>query len=109
MYFYLFSQKASVNDLGSCHAIELPFVFGNPDKHMEPHPSQKLIKQVQAAWTSFATIGNPNNDLIPQWTPYTVNDRETMEINSKAWTCHKDLNVDNLTQLRRVYEENLFG
>lgn len=109
VYFYLFSQKASVNDLGSCHAIDLPFVFGNPDKHMEPKPSAKLVKQVQAAWVSFAATGNPNNDLIPQWTPYTVNDRETMEINSKAWTCRKDLNVDNLTQLRRLYEENLFG
>ena len=93
VYFYLFSQN----------------VFGNPDKHMEPHPPQKLIKQVQASWASFAATGNPDNELIPQWLPYSVDDRETMEINSKAWTCHKNLNVDNLTELRRVYEENLFG
>ena len=109
VYFYLFSQKASVNDLGSCHAVDLPFVFGNPSPDIEPHPSAKLVKQVQAAWASFAATGNPNNALIPQWTPYTAADRQTMEINSKAWACHKDLNADNLKALRGVYEENLLG
>ena len=104
VYFYLFSQASAI--YGSCHAVDLPFVFGNPND-MEPKPSAKLIKQVQAAWTSFAATGNPNNDLIPHWEKYSADNRQTMEINSKAWTCHKNLNVDNLTELRGVYEDNL--
>ena len=107
VYFYLFSQESPFENLGSCHALDLPFVFNNPSKGIEPNPDAKLVKQVQAAWTSFATSGNPNNDLIPTWKKYTADDRETMEINSKAWTSHKDLNVGNLNALRSVYEDYL--
>jgi len=107
VYFYLFSQKSPIEGFGSCHAIDLPFVFSNPNEELEPNPDANLVKQVQAAWCSFAASGNPNNDLIPTWKKYKVDDRETMEINSKAWTCHKDLNVDNLAILRGVYEDYL--
>ena len=107
VYFYLFSQESPDENLGSCHALDLPFVFNNPSPGIEPNPSPELVKQVQAAWCSFAATGNPNNDFIPTWKKYTTADRQTMEINSEAWTCHKDLNVDNLTELRGVYEDNL--
>lgn len=109
VYFYLFSQKSPVDDLRSCHAVDLAFVFGNPNQGIEPKPSSKLIKQVQATWYSFAATGNPNNALIPQWTPYTADSRATMEINAKAWACHKDLNTDNFAVLRSVYENNLLN
>ncbi len=107
VYFYLFSQKSPVEKLGSCHSIDLPFVFNNPSEGIEPKPAQKFVKQVQATWTSFAATGNPNNDLIPAWEQYTSDNRQTMEINSASWTCHKDLNTQNLTELRHVYEDNL--
>ena len=107
VYFYLFSQASPFENLGSCHSIDLAFVFGNPMSDIEPKPALKLIKQVQAAWAAFAATGNPSNDLIPQWNAYTSNNRQTMEINSKAWTCHRDLNTGNLTDLRNVYEDNL--
>lgn len=109
VYFYLFSQTSPVEELGSCHAIDLPFVFNNPSDDIEPKPPAKLIKQVQAAWTSFAATGNPNNALIPTWTPYTAADRCTMEINSKSWTCHQNLNAQNLNELRHVYEKNFWN
>ena len=107
VYFYLFSQKSPEKNLGSCHAIDLPFVFNNPSEEIEPKPSANLVEQMQAAWVSFAETGNPNNSLISDWKPYKVDDRQTMEINSKAWTCHKDLNIKNLAKLRHVYEDNL--
>ena len=106
-YFYLFSQKSPVEDFGSCHSIDLPFVFGNPDGYLEPNPPANLVEQVQAAWVSFATSGKPNNDLISTWKKYSVDDRETMEINSKAWTLHKYLNSKNVRELRKVYEDYL--
>ena len=107
VYFYLFSQKSPVEELGSCHAIDLPFVFNNPSEGIESNPSPKLVNQVQAAWCAFATNGDPNNDLIPTWKKYSAADRQTMEINSAAWTCHKDLNAENLSELRGVYEDTL--
>ena len=104
VYFYLFSQESPVKDLKSCHSIDIPFVFNNPSKGIEPNPSAKLVEQMQATWVAFATKGNPNNDLIPTWKPYKVSDRQTMEINDKAWTCHKDFNTQNLDELRNLYE-----
>lgn len=109
VYFYLFNQHSPVGELRSCHAIDLPFVFNNPSPDIEPKPAPNLIKQMQATWISFAATGNPNNDLIPKWESYTVDNRQTMEINAKSWACHKDLNTHNLNDLRRVYEDNLLN
>ena len=108
-FYYLFSQKSPVKNLGSCHSIDLPFVFGLGDKELDPKPSAKLIKQVQSAWATFAATGNPSNPLIPTWRKYSVDDRQTMEINAAACVCHKDLNSDNLAALRYLYEDNLLG
>ena len=107
VYFYLFSQKSPIENFGSCHSIDLPFVFNNPERYLEPNPSANLVEQVQAAWVSFATTGNPNNDLISTWKKYSAVNRETMEINSEAWTPHKNLNVENLKELRSIYEDYL--
>ena len=104
VYFYLFSQESPVEGLGSCHAIDLPFIFGNPSEGIEPNPSPELVRQMQSTWISFAATGDPNNALIPTWKKYSAADRQTMEINSLAWTCHKDLNVANLSELRGIYE-----
>ena len=106
-YFYLFSQKSPVANLGSCHSVDVPFVFGNPSPEIEPKPSKKLVRQIQATWFAFAATGNPNNELIPTWHPYTSDDRQTMEINSKAWTCKKNLNAQNFDELSGFYEANL--
>ena len=106
-FFYLFSQKSPIEGLGSCHSIELPFVFGLGDKELDPKPSAKLIKQVQSAWATFAATGNPSTQLVPAWKKYSADDRQTMEINASGWTCRKDLNADNLAQLRHFYEDNL--
>ncbi|MBQ3336360.1 MAG: carboxylesterase family protein [Selenomonadaceae bacterium] len=109
VYFYLFNQQSPVAELESCHALDLPFVFNNPSEGIEPNPSPKLVKQVQAAWCSFAASGDPNNEFIPHWKKYSVADRQTMEINSNVWTCRKDLNVANLSELRGVYENHLLN
>ena len=107
VYFYLFSQSSPNEILGSCHSIELAFIFGNPKSDIEVNPDPQLVKEMQAAWFNFAATGNPNNSLIPQWQPYKVSDRQSMEMNSDAWTCQKDLNTDNLNELRHVYENYL--
>jgi len=69
-----------------------------------PVPNPKLVKQVQASWTAFAATDNPNNEFIPHWEKYSVDNRQTMELNATACVCHKDLNNQNLNALRYVYE-----
>ncbi|MBR1804821.1 MAG: carboxylesterase family protein [Selenomonadaceae bacterium] len=102
-YYYLFSEWSQVENLRSCHAVDLPFTFNNGD-HIVPNPPQNLVKQVQTSWTAFAATGDPNNETIPHWEKYTVGNRQTMELNSKGCTCHKDLNTQTLDALRYVYE-----
>ncbi len=104
VYYYLFSEQSPIENLRSCHAIDLPFTFNNADELYPNHP-QNLVKQVQASWAAFAATGNPNNEFIPHWEKYSANNRQTMELNSKNCVLHKDLNTDNLNSLRYVYED----
>ena len=104
VYYYLFSQPSANEILGACHSIDLPYIFNNPDGDIEPNPPQNLVKVIQATWAAFAATGNPDNETIPHWEKYSVNNRQTMELNSKGCVCHKDLNTQNLNALRYVYE-----
>ncbi|MEZ5342974.1 MAG: carboxylesterase family protein [Acidimicrobiales bacterium] len=63
-YEFTFASAAAGGALGSCHALELPFVFG----HVE-HPGVRafvggdapagLSASMQTAWLSFAHTGDP--------------------------------------------------
>ena len=104
VYYYLFSEWSTIENLRSCHAVDLPFTFNNPDE-LYPNPNQQFVKVIQASWAAFAATGNPDNEFIPHWEKYSVNNRQTMELNSKGCVCHKDLNTQNLNVLRYVYED----
>jgi para-nitrobenzyl esterase len=88
IYMYLFTyQSTSPNHrLGSAHAMELPFVFGNVDEldaitftGRDPH-RQALMEQVQGAWLAFATRGVPDHPGLPVWPRYDSSARATMEL-----------------------------
>ncbi len=66
-YTYLFTWTAAAMDgqLGSCHGVEIPFVFGTLD---EPRSAQligdtpaarRLSERVMDAWIAFARSGDP--------------------------------------------------
>ena len=103
VYYYLFSEHSPDEKLRSCHAVDLPYTI-NVGDHIVPNPKQNLAKVVQASWAAFAATGNPDNEFIPHWEKYSVNNRQTMELNSKGCVCHKDLNVQNVNALRYLYE-----
>jgi para-nitrobenzyl esterase len=86
-YSYLFAHKSPAlkGILGSCHALELPFVFGT---YSEPKwaefagkgPAvQALSEIIMDAWISFAHNGDPNHENLPEWLPYQK-DRATMKL-----------------------------
>jgi len=104
VYYYLFSEQSPIENLRSCHAVDLPFTFNYPEK-LVPNPAPTLVKQVQASWAAFAATGNPDNEFIPHWEKYSVGNRQTMELNSKGCVCHRDLNTENLNELRYIYEK----
>ncbi len=53
--------------LGSCHALDLPFVFGATRQpqmaaFLGPEPPHHLADAIQDAWLSFARTGDPGGD-----------------------------------------------
>jgi para-nitrobenzyl esterase len=87
-FMYLFTWPSPVHDgiLGSCHALELPFVFDhlhapNTVEFMGNDPPEKLADIMQNTWIAFAKTGDPNNKSIPNWPAYNTRTRATMELN----------------------------
>ena len=86
VYSYLFSWKPAAfsQSLGSCHAMELPFVFG-----LTRHPltraftsfagsARRLSSRMQDAWIGFARRGKPGHFGLPEWDAYDSDARATM-------------------------------
>ncbi len=86
VYSYLFTwpSPAMGGALGSCHALELGFVFGtNNIPGMTAFAgtgpaAEKLATQMQDAWLAFARSGDPSNESTGLWKPYNEAHRATM-------------------------------
>jgi para-nitrobenzyl esterase len=70
--------------LGSCHALDLPFIFGT---HRKPGlalfagtgpAADRLSATIQEAWTAFAATGTPASSALPAWPRYDAERRATM-------------------------------
>ncbi len=86
VYSYLFSWHPSglANSVGSCHAMDLPFIFG-----LANHPTTRVLSgltnaarrlstRMQNAWIRFARSGNPAHERLPEWDTYDSDTRATM-------------------------------
>ncbi|MFD7391172.1 carboxylesterase/lipase family protein [Streptomyces sp. NPDC059852] len=68
-YVYEFAWPSNLPDLGSCHALELGFVFDTGDspesrKLAGEGAPQELADEMHGAWVRFATDGDPG------WRPW---------------------------------------
>ncbi|TDU87042.1 para-nitrobenzyl esterase [Kribbella voronezhensis] len=75
-YVYEFNWKSPLPGLGSCHALEIPFVFdtlaNEPSPLQGDDPPQELADRMHAAWVAFATTGDPG------WSQYDTTSRPVM-------------------------------
>jgi para-nitrobenzyl esterase len=84
MYLFTYPTQEMGGNLGSTHALEIPFVFGVlGDDRLGFFPKKdevnsKLSEQMMDSWISFARTGNPNHKGIPEWPSYEVQKRQTM-------------------------------
>jgi len=83
-YRFTWPSRAFDGKLGSCHALEIPFVFDNLDKAGAemfigdgPTPAA-LAAAMHESWWRFATSRDPNHDGLPHWAPYDTGSRATM-------------------------------
>ena len=77
-YMYYWTQPSAKPYCGACHAVELAYVFQNPDQTIytgEPADAE-LTKAVGDMWANFARGGDPS---VPgfEWRAYDLKDRET--------------------------------
>jgi para-nitrobenzyl esterase len=89
VYEFTWRSQALHGRLGSCHLLELPFVFNTvdlPSLHgpeallgSQPPPAD-LATRMHATWVRFATHGNPG------WPAYTHRAPTVQQI-GEAWTC----------------------
>jgi para-nitrobenzyl esterase len=83
VYRFDFWSPALPDQLGACHAVEIPFVF---DTLAEPStrarvgedPPQSVADTTHATWVNFISRGDPG------WAPYDLDSRTTGLIDEKV-------------------------
>jgi para-nitrobenzyl esterase len=90
-FMYLFTWPSpAVNGLfGACHALEVPFVFGNLDAPglsmlVGDSPPPTLVDTIQESWLAFARTGDPSNDLVGDWPAYDLDRRATVALDESV-------------------------
>ena len=81
-YAYLFTWESPNKRLGSCHALEIPFVFGTlkstPDFTGKGPDADRLSEIMQNSWISFARGGGPEIKQVGSWPEYEAKNQATM-------------------------------
>lgn len=91
-YLYLFCWESPARRglLGSCHALELPFVFGTLDAPMQDRfagsspAAERLSRNMMDAWIAFARNGEPSHDGIGDWSAYDRSSRRSMVFDAES-------------------------
>jgi para-nitrobenzyl esterase len=102
VYVYLFEWESPAfgGVLGSCHALELPFVFGAVHLPVVQIFSggglavDELSRQMQQGWLRFARHGDPTHDGIGEWPQWEAEGRATMLFGPHSGAVHAPRNQE---------------
>jgi para-nitrobenzyl esterase len=94
-YQFDFASPALGGQLGSCHALEIAFVFDNlrqpgVEFFTGPNPPQTIADAMHRAWIAFAHHGDPNHDGLTAWPAYNAADRPTMHFDVDSRVAEDD-------------------
>jgi para-nitrobenzyl esterase len=90
MYLFTHGSPAMRGALGSCHALELPFVFGMLDAPLQDRFAgqgpgvEALSSAMMRSWLAFTKTGDPNAHDAAEWIPYDADRRSTLILDSTA-------------------------
>jgi para-nitrobenzyl esterase len=107
-YLYNFGYKSNARipgtefELGSMHALDIPFKFYNVEEGMAGTREDRYhaSKNMTGLWTSFARHGIPAATNQPDWPPYTLETRPTMRIDVQCEVIN-----DRFREEREMWEE----
>jgi para-nitrobenzyl esterase len=89
-YLFTWTSPALGGLLGSCHALEIPFVFGTlttPGVERFTGAGDEalaLSERMQDAWLAFAKTGDPSTEALGQWPAYDTDRRATMILDAQC-------------------------
>jgi para-nitrobenzyl esterase len=91
MYSLDWQSPAHGGRLKAHHAMDLPIVFDNvdvADTTAGAPGAGDLAARISATWIAFARNGNPANPAIPDWPPYSRDERATMIFDNTCRVVH---------------------
>lgn len=86
VYVYRLSWETPVADgaLKAPHTLDIPLMFDNAEMPSAlvgtGEEAARMAEMMSDAWIAFARTGEPSSELLPGWEPYTVSDRNVMEL-----------------------------
>ena len=102
-YMYLFTRNLGNPEERSPHAMELMYVFntlpsGTSDEDWE------IAKLMNDYWVEFAKSGTPNNNELPQWPVYDI-EQETHQIIGVEVKQGAQFRTQELNELDRYFDD----
>ncbi|MGH7115573.1 MAG: carboxylesterase/lipase family protein [Stellaceae bacterium] len=91
VYSLDWQSPAHAGRMKAHHAMDLPFVFDNPDvpdTTAGAPGARELAARISATWIAFARNGSPDNPAIPSWPAYTTDQRATMLLDAECRVAH---------------------
>jgi para-nitrobenzyl esterase len=84
MYRFDWPSPGYGGKFGAVHATDTALVFHNTHLPIDgDRPAAHMIAdKMAAAWVAFAKTGTPNTPAMASWSPYTLEQRATMVINT---------------------------
>jgi para-nitrobenzyl esterase len=79
-YLYFFSRQLPGDDAGAWHSSDLWYIHGTLSRCWRPFEEYdyELSDAMVTYWTNFMKKGNPSGDGLPEWRPYSKDDKFTM-------------------------------
>ncbi|MCB0052017.1 MAG: carboxylesterase/lipase family protein, partial [Caldilinea sp.] len=101
VYLYHFGYKSEVTipdteyPLGTPHAMDISFKFNNETPVSGPNflggnRPERFVASYKMAelWTTFARTGKPAASDVPEWPPYTLEERASLRIDTECTVMH---------------------
>lgn len=106
---YVYDFKRKNPDLGYAnHGATTKYMFGSHTSFQNASPDDDIVAEtLQGYWTNFIRTGDPNGEGLPEWKPYTRDERYVCYIDTETKVL-KDEEAENpVLRFTREYLEGL--
>ncbi len=110
-YLYVFSHAPPFPELGddrttmgAFHAGEIVFVFNKVDETHWNDDDHAVAKHMHAYWVNFAKTGNPNGEGLPEWSAYSREADNSLDIDAspEITTGYRKAKLDAWEELNQL-------